>query len=1707
MAQLNGSMFPQNQQKPNPTDKPPSSSVFTIPIVQQSSNSFENYSPQSMNFNQPMLYQPQNPISQQQSYQQSSGINQQNSNTYMQNSYQQQSQPQQQINSIMYQNSMMPNMMQQYQLQNQSLNQIQSQSMQQNQPLNPNSHSLQNQQHNSIQNTLQGTISNSMQNKMSNPIQNSMTNQNSNPMQNNYLNQQQNQRQNQMQNNYLNQQQNQRQNQMQAQISDQMTNSLSGHVPNQNFMNNSLQNSRSNPIHTQIQNNVNNYQNNLQTNLPSPLQNNSMQNNMQMNISNTSRSNNFPNTIHNNMQSTIQNCMQNNQMQNNSIQSNSMQNNPMQNNSIQNNPIHNNSIQNNLKNTLQNSLQNNLPSVQSGLQNTLQSQLTTKIQNSMQNPMNNPLQSLTQMMSMNQYQPTMQPNPVFLEYYKKFATSQMQQSFSQINFKQRQKPVKPPPDPNEPPKKRGRPRKNEEFQPPKPKNKAKNENSDDFEAFADDYIPKDLMACRTVVRENRRHINYAEDEADDDFDEEEGTTDNKRKSTKRLEHIYALRRKETGVEYLVKFPDSMSSALCQWIPESQMGNYVNSKSLLQRAPLDITDISENSPNLLIVAHKRVENGFIYLYKFTYETNVIFFWDVASDNIARAYFNNRIKVPLINPGLPMTQLPPPNTRTIVSRQNNEMREYQVQGLTWLLKCWHSGHGSILADEMGLGKTIQILSFLSYLDRYAGWHGPFLITVRTNCFKQWCDEIERWTNLKYIAYNSGPAQRAMMRDCMFPCLDDNGNPIPNCISFNILLVSYDVFLKDISFLNKYLWEVLVVDEGHRIKNSTGKKNRAMSDLKAKQRIILTGTPIQNSLTELWTLLRFVSPNYFQDTLDFLEFDVDKLDKETVIKARNMILPHLMRRSLAEAEHTIAPKEERVAFISLTQPQKDMIRLIKLHKLWRIKGVQTSEVEMDSSHETNAISKVCSHPFLVDGAEEFYSKKLKLPRLELILATSSKFQWLDKVLQNLHAEGHKVLIFSQRVKLLKLLNEYCQLRNFPNQMLIGSMGETEKNAAIAQFSAKDSKDFVFLISTRAGSEGLNLTVANITIIFDPDWNPQNDLQAQGRCHRIGQTQKVDVLRLITYQTYEHEMFVRAQRKLGLWLTLLGSKPLDVTPNNDGLEEPPLLEPPQIPDIDATTYQLNDLLENISTVATDFSLSALDRLGAPLSQPIDFSDGTPDEVFIETFPVEIDDGSSRRTKRSRSRELTLNIQSARLVYEQLKIFGYGQIEPISAYLIDHGMEQVERFAITLIVFAFRALPPQNLSYFPVLINQILNDYPEFQFKMLCCANKNHWMDLFENEHEMDIDIQPIQFLRDELFSSSTEFLSIIEMKLIARYWLQLGKPFPFDTIPPVSTDSDEELFNKIISNETFDPFLDRVLVIINQMRGDLILNQLDSCAYHFPWWSEPEFQAILASIRNFHFSTENPTAFHAKTGLLSKTTTEIVAFAAQLRRMIGERKKGQIIIPKSLHKITEAPSSLMNLKGFSAWTTLQIRECDELRSRIDLLASLKSTIDEMRSLEEIQPLQETEYWSQYQEKKFLELINEYGIDFMRSILIDKRFGFYKHLSVNDEQFLNGEKPRRNPGTSDVPDFVFNEIELGKYLSRNEANRPPANNSDDEWRVEFALPHIKKLIFSVTSAPRKKKKSANDDADNFVLGRYKSTTKRKKKIESDSDDIEPDDF
>ena len=468
-----------------------------------------------------------------------------------------------------------------------------------------------------------------------------------------------------------------------------------------------------------------------------------------------------------------------------------------------------------------------------------------------------------------------------------------------------------------------------------------------------------------------------------------------------------------------------------------------------------------------------------------------------------------------------------------RAGNKLRPYQLEGLNWLVFCWYEGRGSILADEMGLGKTIQAISFINYLHTRENIHGPFLIVSPLSTIGHWLREIEEWTDLDVVLYQGNKANRELCRNYEFYYSDNTGKPIDKQeLKFNVLLTTYEMLLgDDFTELQNIKWRVLVTDEAQRLKNQSSKLLVRMKTFKSEHRILLTGTPIQNNTQELWSLLNFIEPNKFASINAFSQEFGQLKDAEQVSRLHTILRPHLLRRMKEDVEKSIPPKEETLVEVELTSLQKLYYRaILERNRDFLNRGCTAKNVP-NLINVVMQLRKVCNHPFLIKGVEEKETQFSSTEEYyEAVINGSGKLVLLDKLLPKLKEGGHKVLIFSQMIKVLDLLESYLKYRGHLYERLDGGVRGNDRQASIDRFCKPGSDRFAFLLCTRAGGVGINLTSADTVIIYDSDWNPQNDIQAQARCHRIGQTQEVKVYRLISAKTYERHMFERSSKKLGL-------------------------------------------------------------------------------------------------------------------------------------------------------------------------------------------------------------------------------------------------------------------------------------------------------------------------------------------------------------------------------------------------------------------------------------------------------------------------------------------------------------------------------------------------------------------------------------------------
>lgn len=465
---------------------------------------------------------------------------------------------------------------------------------------------------------------------------------------------------------------------------------------------------------------------------------------------------------------------------------------------------------------------------------------------------------------------------------------------------------------------------------------------------------------------------------------------------------------------------------------------------------------------------------------------------------------------------------------------ELKEYQLKGLQWMVSLYNNKLNGILADEMGLGKTIQSISLITYLIEKKN-EDKFLVIVPLSTITNWTVEFEKWApSVKVIVFKGSPQQR---KELLFDIRMGN---------FQVMLTTYEYIIKERPMLSRFSYSHMIIDEGHRMKNAQSKLSVTLKQYyRTKNRLILTGTPLQNNLPELWALLNFVLPKIFNSVKSFDEWfntpfantgsqeKIELTEEESLLVIRRLhkvLRPFLLRRLKKDVEKDLPDKVEKVLKCNLSGLQHILYQQMLKHNALFV-GSQTTGTNNKSgikglNNKIMQLRKICNHPFVFEEVEDV----LNTSRLtnDLLWRTSGKFELLDRVLPKFKASGHKVLIFFQMTSVMNIFEDFLRLKDMRYLRLDGATKAEDRQDMLKAFNKPESDYFCFLLSTRAGGLGLNLQSADTVIIFDTDWNPHQDLQAQDRAHRIGQKNEVRILRLISNDSIEEVILERAHQKL---------------------------------------------------------------------------------------------------------------------------------------------------------------------------------------------------------------------------------------------------------------------------------------------------------------------------------------------------------------------------------------------------------------------------------------------------------------------------------------------------------------------------------------------------------------------------------------------------
>ncbi|KAM0788448.1 hypothetical protein ACM66B_001582 [Microbotryomycetes sp. NB124-2] len=609
----------------------------------------------------------------------------------------------------------------------------------------------------------------------------------------------------------------------------------------------------------------------------------------------------------------------------------------------------------------------------------------------------------------------------------------------------------------------------------------------------------------------------------------------------------------------------------------------------------------------------------------------------------------------------------------------MKEYQLTGLSFMAYMFENNQNCILADEMGLGKTLQTLSLIAYVQQEHGLKGPHLLVCPLSVLGSWIGEITRWLpSFNVLRFHGPQTERARLKLEL------------NKTQPDLVVTTYESYTAEAAWFKHRRWSLCVLDEGHRIKNHESMAAQALQGIGAHMRLILSGTPLQNNLIELWSMLHFLMPQTFTPTTlrrfkEAFDLQAGLYDQDFLKKAQALLELIMLRRTKegVRDQLSVPPREEMTLYVPLSPAQRfwymrlltraDTVTLNEVFstdlraaagapepkrgrksKSAVLEEVETAEEDEGQSQvrenlkqvmaaskggEGNAwmkmmnllmqLRKCCNHPYLLPNAE---SEPFEVA--EHIVAASSKLVLLDKLLADIIPKGEKVLIFSGFTRMLDILEDFMGLRGYKYARLDGGTSRPRRALDIKLFQQKNSPYQCYLISTRAGGLGINLTAATTVVLIDQDWNPQVDIQAISRAHRIGQTKKVHVYRFVCQDSVEEQALTRLRKKLYLSAKVMGSmKNAADRPADEQIEE------------EAGPNEQN---EDDAPKMTRGELAGILRGGAGALARWESEDG---DAFTEFRNMSFDDLRERGRQRDERKEVGIKLEAGEPLSEEQRL------------------------------------------------------------------------------------------------------------------------------------------------------------------------------------------------------------------------------------------------------------------------------------------------------------------------------------------------------------------------------------------------------------------------------------------------------------------------
>ncbi|EEQ39611.1 hypothetical protein CLUG_03739 [Clavispora lusitaniae ATCC 42720] len=395
-------------------------------------------------------------------------------------------------------------------------------------------------------------------------------------------------------------------------------------------------------------------------------------------------------------------------------------------------------------------------------------------------------------------------------------------------------------------------------------------------------------------------------------------------------------------------------------------------------------------------------------------------------------------------------------------HGELRPYQIQGLNWLVSLYENNLSGILADEMGLGKTLQTISFLGYLRYFKNVKGPHIVITPKSTLDNWAREFAKWTpEVRVVVLQGDKDERQHLIQ----------NKLLSC-DFDVVVASYEIVIREKSTFKKFAWQYIVIDEAHRIKNEESMLSQIIRLFHSRNRLLITGTPLQNNLHELWALLNFILPDVFGDSDAFDQWftseeeETSQGDGGVVAQLHKVLKPFLLRRIKSDVEKSLLPKQEMNVYVKMTDMQRKWYQKILEKDLDAVNGANgKKESKTRLLNIVMQLRKCCNHPYLFEGAEPGPPYTTD----EHLVYNSQKMIILDKLLKKFQKEGSRVLIFSQMSRVLDILEDYCMFRSYEYCRIDGQTDHADRIQAIDEYN----KPRIFKICVLVNNESWRVWV----------------------------------------------------------------------------------------------------------------------------------------------------------------------------------------------------------------------------------------------------------------------------------------------------------------------------------------------------------------------------------------------------------------------------------------------------------------------------------------------------------------------------------------------------------------------------------------------------------------------------------------------------------